>query len=222
VAKREHVARPEWSNAIKKLMLSSRHLRTKTALARGSGVTQSTIGRILRSEVDPQSENLERIAIAFGLSYSTLAALAEGGEVVDEHVQPNRVPRRVPLLSLVQVGQSAEATFPQSLDAVSDWIEFPRRRRGQRSFALRVSGESMEPDYRNGDVIYVDPDAAAIHGKDVIARMGERNEVTFKRLVVEGDRRYLKTLNPHWPEKFFSVDAYTRIIGVVVGKYSDK
>ena len=81
VAKRKHTARPEWSRAIRGLMASSRHLRTQTALAKKSGVTQSTIGRILRGEVDPQSDNLERLALSFGMSYSTLAAIAEGGEL---------------------------------------------------------------------------------------------------------------------------------------------
>jgi SOS-response transcriptional repressor LexA len=225
MAKRLHTVRPEWSQAIRSLMLSSRHLRTQSALARKSGVTGSTIGRILRSEVTPQSDNLERLAIAFGIPYSTLATLAEGGELVDgsiENLQPARIPRRVPLLSSAQAGRFADGVYPDSLDAVSDWIEFPKKRHGVRNFALRVSGESMEPDYHNGNIIYIDPDAAAIHGKDVIIRLGERYEVVFKRLVVEGERRYLKSLNPNWPEKFVPIQADARIIGVVVGRYSDK
>jgi SOS-response transcriptional repressor LexA len=205
-------------------MASSRHLRTQSALARKSGVTQSTIGRILRGEVDPQSDNLERLAHSFGMSYSTLAAIAEGGEPGDgavETLQSGKIPRRVPLLSLVQAGKFAESAYLDSLADATDWIEFPKKRHGPRTIALRVSGESMEPDYHNGDIIYIDPDVAPIHGKDVIVRLGERNEVTFKRLVVEGERRYLKPLNQNWPDKFINMPTDARIVGVVVGRYTD-
>jgi SOS-response transcriptional repressor LexA len=80
----------------------------------------------------------------------------------------------------------------------------------------------MEPDYHHGDIIYIDRDVAPVHGKDVVVRLGERNEVTFKRLVVEGERRYLKPLNQYWPDRFLSMPTDARIVGVVVGRYSDR
>lgn len=222
MAKRLHTVRPEWSNAIKRLMASNRHLRTQTALAKRSGVTQSTIGRILRCEVDPQSDNLERLANAFGISYSALAALAEGGELVDgsvETLQQSRIPRRVPLLTFAQVGRLADSTRLDQLSDATDWIEFPKKRHGVRTIAMRVAGESMEPTYRNGDIVYVDPDVAPVHGKDVVVRLG--NEMILKRLVVEGERRFLKPLNKDWPDKFINVPPDARVVGVVVGRYSD-
>jgi phage repressor protein C with HTH and peptisase S24 domain len=43
----------------------------------------------------------------------------------------------------------------------------------------------MEPNYQEGDIIYVDPELAATNGKDIVIRLDDRNEVTFKRLVIE-------------------------------------
>jgi len=57
----------------------------------------------------------------------------------------------------------------------------------------------MEPRYHNGDIIFVDPDISAAQGSDVIVRLENSNEATFKQLVVEGSRRYLKPLNPRFP-----------------------
>jgi SOS-response transcriptional repressor LexA len=225
VAKRKHTPKPGWSRAIAGLMASSRYLKTQTALARKSGVAQSTIGRILRGEVNPQSENLERLATSFGMSYSTLAAIAEGeepGSGSAENLPPGRTPRLVPLLSLAQAAKSAEAVFPNYARDATDWIECPKKRPGPRTLALKISGESMEPDYQNGDIIYVDPDIAAVHGKDVVVRLADRNEATLRRLVVESDLHYLKSLNPNWPDKFMHIPADARIVGVVVGKYADK
>jgi len=56
---------------------SSKTLKTKQALLRKPDVTQSTIGRILREEVDPQSGKLDRLAKAFGLSLAQLAELGQ-------------------------------------------------------------------------------------------------------------------------------------------------
>jgi SOS-response transcriptional repressor LexA len=224
VAKRKHKSKSGWSRAIKRLMASSEDLRTQTALANKSGVGQTTIGRILREAVDPQSENLERIAKAFDLSYSTLAAIAEGdesGNLEIGNVQAGTIPRRVPLLSLSQAARLAGSVRPNHLGDAA-WIECPKRRQGPRTVALKVSGESMEPEYQDGDIIYVDPDVAAVHGKDVVVRLGGQNDVAFKRLVVESERRYLKPLNPNWPDKFLEIPNNARIIGVVVGKYTDK
>ena len=188
-------------------------------------MAQSTIGRILRGKVNPQSENLERLAKSFGMSYSTLAAFAERDEPWSgsvEHLQPGKTPRLVPLLSLAQAAKSVEAVYPNYARDATDWIECPKKRHGSRTVALKVSGESMEPDYQNGDFIYVDPDVVAVHGKDVVVRLVERNEAALRRLVVESDLRYLKTLNPNWPDKFIHIPADARIVGVVVGKYADK
>ena len=79
----------------------------------------------------------------------------------------------------------------------------------------------MEPLYQHGDIIYVDPDLAPGHGKDVVVRLEDRNEVTFKRLVVDGERRMLKPLNVSWPDKFIEIPPDARIVGVVIGKWVD-
>jgi SOS-response transcriptional repressor LexA len=82
----------------------------------------------------------------------------------------------------------------------------------------------MEPGYQHGDIIFVDPDVAPEHGKDVVARLGDRNEVVFKRLVIEGKLEYLKPANPNWPDRIIEIPAYpgARIIGVVIGKWVEK
>jgi SOS-response transcriptional repressor LexA len=40
-----------------------------------------------------------------------------------------------------------------------------------------------------------------LNGQRVIAKLD--NGASFKQLVVEGERRYLKALNPSWPEQKF-------------------
>jgi transcriptional regulator with XRE-family HTH domain len=96
------VTRPpstRWSAALAKLMATSRTLNNQTALARKTGVAQSTIGRICRREVDPQVGNLERIASAYGLTLAQLAAL--GQEPVTEPTDLAAIERSA-LVSLIK------------------------------------------------------------------------------------------------------------------------
>ena len=86
------------------------------------------------------------------------------------------------------------------------------------SFVLRVRGESMEPKFHDGELIFVDPHAEPVHGKYVVVMIEDTAEATFKQLIVEDDRQYLKAVNPNWPNRIIELDRTARICGVVVFK----
>ena len=86
------------------------------------------------------------------------------------------------------------------------------------SFVLRVKGASMETKFGNGDLIFVDPQVEAESGKYVVVKLEDANEATFKQLIIEGGRKYLKALNPDWPERIIEIEEQARICGVVVFK----
>jgi SOS-response transcriptional repressor LexA len=226
VVKRRNVSRVDWTRALANAMAFSKDLKTQTALAKKSGVAQTTIGRILRGEVDPQSGNLERIAKAFNLSLAELAEMGQEGEPATDPTDLLKLferSRRVALVSWAQVSSLADSLDNLPTGDDENWMPRPKHS-SARTFALRVRGESMEPGYQHGDIIFVDPDVAPEHGKDVVVRLDERNEVVFKRLVVEGKLEYLKPVNSNWPDKIVEISAYpgARIIGVVIGKWVEK
>ena len=86
------------------------------------------------------------------------------------------------------------------------------------SFVLRVRGSSMEPKFHEGDLIFVDPNVSPDHGKYVVVRLDESNEATFKQLIIEEGKQYLKALNPDWPNRIIEVDEEATICGVIVFK----
>ena len=226
VVKRKHVSKVDWARAVATAMASRRDLKTQAALAKKSGVAQSTIGRILRGEVNPQSGNLEQIARAFSMSIAGLADRGQEGESVAELIDEIKSVERseyVVLISWAQAASLADASDPPQPGDDDEWMPRPKRS-GPRTFALRVRGESMEPGYQHDDIVFVDPDVAAGHGKDIVVRLDQGKEAEFKRLVVEGQREYLKPANPHWPDKIIEISGHpgARIIGVVIGKWVDK
>ena len=67
---------------------------------------------------------------------------------------------------------------------------------------LRIDGESMEPRFRPGDF--------------VVVRRPDTTAATFKQLIEEDGGRYLKALNPDWPEPIVHADDDAAVCGVAV------
>jgi transcriptional regulator with XRE-family HTH domain len=63
---------PIIGKTIQYLMTSQAGLHSQPLLAKKSGVSQSTIGRIIRGEVNPSADNIKRIADALGVDVTSL------------------------------------------------------------------------------------------------------------------------------------------------------
>lgn len=66
-------------------------------------------------------------------------------------------------------------------------------------YALRVTGDSMEPEFQDGAVIIVDPDHPAFDGAYVVADC--QGETTFRQLRLQQERRLLVALKDGYPEQ---------------------
>jgi SOS-response transcriptional repressor LexA len=199
-------------------MESSTTLQSQDAVGAKAKVSQTTISRVLRGEGDRQMATLHRVADALGINLALLhEKLGSTTESVADqivHVSVRR-PRSVPLISWVQAG-----TFGESIDTFQPgdaevWLICPRKC-GANTFALQVDGDSMEPVYQHTDIIFVDPDVEATNGADVVVRLEDSNEATFKRLVIENGQSILMPLNPTWQPQRIVLPTDARIAGVVI------
>lgn len=116
--------------------------------------------------------------------------------------------KTVPLLSFVQAGDFIEAF--EDLELTEQIVtDAPIKK---HTYALRVSGDSMEPVFKEGMIVIVEPELSPIPGDFVIAKNGD-NEATLKQLVKDGADWYLKPLNAQYPTK--DASKY-EVIGVVI------
>jgi SOS-response transcriptional repressor LexA len=76
----------------------------------------------------------------------------------------------------------------------------------------------MQPRFQDGDLIFVDPTVTPRNGKFVVVRLDDTHETVLKQLIIEGDKRYLKALNPDWPNPIIQLDSTAALCGVVVFK----
>ena len=60
-------------------------------------------------------------------------------------------------------------------------------------FALQVTDNSMEPEFKKGNVIIIDPTGLASHGAYVLAMV--ENGYIFRQFIIEGDKHYLQPLH---------------------------
>jgi SOS-response transcriptional repressor LexA len=188
---------------------------SQTRLSKISGVSQSYIFKILNDQIKkPSLDTLEKLATALD---STVAQLNHSLELPKE-ADPVVGLRKVPLISWVQAGLP---TLVASLDDMDKWYICPVRI-SKNGFALKVRGESMEPMFFEGDIVFIDPEVPAESGR-IVAAVDDGAadpEATLKKLVKDGSDYYLKALNPDWPgPKFQPLTQSMRIAGVAVGKY---
>lgn len=116
---------------------------------------------------------------------------------------------KVPLISFVKAGNFAEI-----IEQYDGEMHITTAKIKSRTFATRVEGDSMLPEFPPGRIIVVEPDRAAISGDYVVARNGN-NEATLKQLIKDGSDWYLKPLNDRYPIKRIDNPDFD-IIGVVI------
>lgn len=192
---------------------------TLEELAHLVGTDSGNLSRLERGLQGASQELLIKILDALGLPLSSsLAAGSMRSNIEHAHVQPSAVP----VISWVQAGQWTEVMSSFTAADAVDWVACPVPH-GPRTFVLKVRGESMfnphaRRSFREGDLIYVDPDRQAENGSLVVAQLMEYPEATFKQLVIEGSQKYLKAINPSWPEQFIPINGNCDICGVVIFK----
>lgn len=104
--------------------------------------------------------------------------------------------QQIPLISWVSAGAFAEAIDNFLPGDAEEWLQSPIMM-SKNSFALRVVGNSMQPEFPPGRIILVDPElrGGIVPGDFVVARMCDGNDVTFKQYDFDAGRHMLLPLN---------------------------
>lgn len=195
--------------------------KKKGEIAALCGVANSAVTQWISGESKSiRPENLYALAKATGFRAEWLA-IGEGEEVEqDSNVGAARQPVesfRYPVISWVAAGAWAEAVEPFP-PGFSDRYELSDYDSKGTAFWLEVKGDSMTSpvgtSITEGTLILVDTEADVQSGKLVVAKLADSDQATFKKLVDDGGRRFLKPLNPAYPTEMLAEDC--RIVGVVV------
>ena len=85
-------------------------------------------------------------------------------------------------------------------------------------FGIRISGNSMEPQYQDGDIVQVEPCPAIQDGELGVFNLD--GDAVFKRLVIDHDKKRiaLRSLNPEYADRIIGHWQNLHTYGRVVGK----
>ncbi len=133
----------------------------------------------------------------------SLDALWQSGELHEwlEQAQSNvqqvvGISVQVPLINKVAAGYPTDFTDLDYPIRVADEYVSCVELRDAQAFAARVVGESMLPEYCEGDIIVFSPEQPAQDGADCFVRLLPDHHTTFKRVYFEDDKVRLQPLNP--------------------------
>jgi phage repressor protein C with HTH and peptisase S24 domain len=172
--------------------LAERAGLSASGLARRAGLDPTTFNRSKRMTAQgrarwPSTESIAKALTATGTPFEVFVALVAP-------IDGARGPA-VPLIGFAEAGNGGyfdDGGFPTG-DGW-DQIAFPSLN-DEHAYALQISGQSMEPAYRDGDVIVVSPAAPIRRGDRVVARTrdGEVMATELKRRTPKSIE--LKSLN---------------------------
>jgi len=182
---------------------------TASALARRAGLDPTTFNKSKRitREGKPRWPSTESVAKVLEATGASLAQLLGHIEPALRPVAMGAAPAStIPLIGSAQAGASGyfdDAGYPCG----GAWDEIPFPGTGDpHAYALEVSGDSMEPLYRDGDMVIVSPAASVRRGDRVVVKTVE-GEVMVKQLLRQTAKRIdLASLNPAHPDRSFATE----------------
>jgi phage repressor protein C with HTH and peptisase S24 domain len=130
------------------------------------------------------------------------------------------LPLEVPLINLVQAGPAREFTdLGYPVGVADEYVRAPDVGDAD-AFAARVTGDSMLPEYREGDIVVFSPARPVKSGMDCYARLLPDHETTFKRVYFESDAAgramvRLQPLNSAYPPRVVEREAVDGLCAAV-------
>lgn len=185
-------------------------------LAKCAGISQSAVSAIERRNA-AASQFTHVLAKCLGVSPEWLATgIGEANtQANDRHHLVD-----VPVISWVQAGDWTQVEDPHAPGVADQWIPFAttKQKEQHNMYALFVQGVSMQPAFNEGDIIIVDPERDAKHGDYVVIRLDDDDTATFKQLVIEGGKKFLKAVNPIWTPQLQPINGNATLCGVVISR----
>lgn len=137
----------------------------------------------------------------------------------EEETKVNEVSEVIQLYSYDYYDHPASAGTGQYLNDVRvEQIELPVDI--DADFVIPIKGDSMEPDYHDGDLVFIQTSVELNDG--VIGVFSYNGDGYIKQLVIDKEQAYLHSLNPAYKDMPITPDTDFRIIGEVVDLYREK
>lgn len=178
-----------------------------SGLAKKAGLDPTSFNKSKRISPDgkprwPSTESLSKVLAVTGATMSDFFALIDGDGTGAAPKSP--APRNIPVIGFAQAGQ--EGFFDEDGYPAGDgWdeVSFPGTHNinDEHSYAIEVSGNSMEPLYREGDFLIVSPAAQLRRGDRVVVKTTGGEVLTKELQRQTASKIELKSINPAYEDR---------------------
>ena len=202
----------EKENELKRLMeLKSGSVK---AFSEEIGLAYTTVRSILQRGVyNSNVENVLKICKGLNLKAEKILDYDNGEQELENEIDTLPV-REIPIVSQISAGLPI---YAEENILEHTYIATKKLNSNKEIFGLRVNGDSMDKEFRDGDVVIVEKDGVVENGQIAVVQVNGYN-ATVKRVRYEKDRIILipESNNPsHYPQ-VYSQDDEVKIIGKVV------
>ncbi len=180
-----------------------------SGLAKKSGLDPTSFNKSKRVSPDgkprwPSTESISKVLAVTGATMNDFFALIDGDGT--GHSGGAAGPRTIPVIGFAQAGLEGyfdEDGYPEGDGWDHITFPHPQSDKDEHTFAIEVSGNSMEPLYREGDILIVSPAAQLRRGDRVVTKT-TGGEVLLKELQRQtASKIELKSLNPAFDDRAF-------------------
>ena len=185
---------------------------TQQDLARRmQGVSHVAISQWESNTTKPNAENLYELSVLFGCDFRWLL-LGTGTNVSVTSIDNDRIP-----VLDYDFLKTWDSTQPLSIDEEAEYI-MTNAITSKYTFALKIVGDSMEPDFFPGDIIVVDASLKPAPGEFIIAKCSEGILFRrFKQAVKEdGEEYFILIPSNHNYAEVSSLSFDLQIIGTMI------
>lgn len=181
-------------------------------------IQQTSYARYEMGTREPDTLTLSKLATIFNVSIDYLCRGDNDPSPIEPRIRKGKKKSyiTIPVLGKIPAGIPFEA-----IQDILDYEDLAAEetKPGHSYFALKIKGNSMEPEYRDGDIIIIEQQPTCNSGDDCVV-MVNGDDATFKRVKLSDKGLTLLPLNPDYDPHFYSsaeiASLPVRILGVCI------
>lgn len=176
---------------LKKLMLRHGNISVSD-LAKATGLPQPTLHQLYSGITEnPRKKTLEILADYFSVSVNQMTGVEPMPQGLSRQIKRQLNIHTTPILRWDDLYDWPEKiNFDEKEEIILDNNE------SSTTFAIKMIGSSMEPLFPSGSLLIFDAGKVAQDRDCVIIYLKEQHQFSVKRLLLDGNTAYVKSINP--------------------------
>lgn len=179
------------NETLKKLMMRHGNMNVSD-LSKATGLPQPTLHQLYSgATANPRNKTIEILADFFSITVSQLTGKASLPDNLSKQIK-----KQLNLHTTSILHWDDLAAWPDDIDFDSKEEIILENNSSPLTFAIEMRGSSMEPLFPAGCLLIFDADKKAKDRDCALVYRKECNEFSFKRILVDGNTTFIKSINP--------------------------